>query len=239
MSSADPTRVFNHIVDVLNAAATWGGAVASGLRDANEIHAARIQSGTEILRAIASNPQNGFHGSLGALVAVNHNQFLPAHDGEPGIPQIVPFPTADAVAGEPASPSEIDSWRTAAGAALYTASGDGVTVLHDAADGSGRMSPVSARYAIDKGIFKFTGLSAQLPLIQLTRSMADSGVPDSYEPTIVKLSIPKLMKPGDAVWQIAMGYGNLGLQDISEIKNGAMVVNAVPDIEAAQKAGAA
>lgn len=227
------------IVAVLNAAATWGGAIASGIRSEDFINAARIQSGTEILRAIASNPKNGFHGSLCALVTVTHNQFLPAHDGEPGIPQIVPFVTADAIAGEPAFPGEIDSWRTAAGAALYTAGGDGVSVLHNAADGSARMSPVSARYAMDKGLFKFTGYSAQVPLIQLTRQMADEAVPDSYEPTIVKLSIPKLMKPGDAVWQIAMGYGNLGLQDIGEIKSGAMVVSPVPDVEAAQKAGAA
>lgn len=237
MPFADPTRVANHIKDILNATtAGWGGAINDARRSDGAISQARIDSGMEILRAIAGNPQHGDFGSIATLIAVNHNQFLPAHDGEPGIPQIVPFAGADPREGIPADPDEIDSYRGDLTASpIYSGALDGQSVAHDAA-AVGRISPTSCRYSMVNGYFKFTGLSAQVPLIQLTRAMADTGVPENYEPTIVKLSIPKLVKEGDNLAQYASQYAADGKQDLIEITGGAMRVRPLPNIVIGQKA---
>ena len=87
--AADPIRIVAQVYSIL-------GRPSQQKLPINDVHAARVAAGMEILRAIASNPQNGYHGSLCALVTVAHNAFLPAHDGEPGIPVITPF-TAGAV----------------------------------------------------------------------------------------------------------------------------------------------
>lgn len=189
-----------------------------------DVVAARILSGMEVLRAITANPQNGYFGSLETLVSVAHNAFLPAHDGEPGIPQIVPFAGADAIAGKPAKPEEIDSWR--AYSAVYSGSYDGVAVAHNAADVNTVQSPTSGRYSIVNKLFKFTGLSAQVPLVQLTRTMADTGIPENYEPTVVRLTAGRL---GHAASMQA------GLEDLRLISAGSMQVPPLPNVEMAQK----
>jgi hypothetical protein len=237
MASADSTRVENHIKHILNAVAVWGASVNSAgkaIYSDEAVTQARIESGTEILRAIASNPQHGDHGSLAALVTVAHNAFVPAHDGEPGIPIIVPFSGGTAIDGVPATPDEIDSYRL--DPATYTGQDDGASVAHDASSG-GLPSPISARYSIVNGRFKYTGYSAQIPLIQLTRSMADTGVPDVYEPTLVKLSIPKLLKEGDNLSEIVALFAQAGQQDLVEIASGERIVSPIPDVATAQKGG--
>lgn len=239
MAFADPTRTESHIKHILNAVPTWGGSINSSgkaIYSDEAITKARIDSGMEILRAIASNPANSYFGSLATLVTVTHNSFLPAYDGEPGIPLIVPFSGAQAMEGIPATPDEIDSYRTDPTSSVYTGAYSGVRVAHDAADSSGQPSPISRRYSLVGGRFKFTGYSAQIPLIQLTRSMADTGVPENYEPTLVKLSIPKLVKEGDNLALIAPTYLQLGMQDLVAIKSGQWEVPPVPQIEFAQKA---
>lgn len=239
MPSADATRVTNHIIDILNATqAGWGGAINDGRRSADAIAQARIESGMEILRAIAGNAKHGDWGSLATLVSVNHNQFLPAHDGEPGIPVITAFNGGPALDGIPADPDEIDSYRLdPVASSIFTGGSDGVRVAHDVAGSDGLPSPIACRYSIVNGRFKFTGYSATVPLIQLTRSMADTGVPENYEPTIVKLSIPKLVKEGDNLSAYAAAYSQAGQQDLIEIAGGARSVNPVPDVVVAQKSG--
>jgi len=204
----------------------------------NDVYAARVRAGTDILKAIAGSPQNGFHGSLSVLVTVANSAFLPAHDGEPGIPLIVPFSGAPARQGVRATADEISSWRNDT-MGVYSRGTNGAIVVHSAADSNGMPSPVACRYSIVKGHFTFTGFSAQVPLIQLTRTMADTGVPDSYEPTLVKLIVPKLVKPGDAMSALAAEFQRAGERDLVEIAAGAMVVSPVPDVAAAQQMGVA
>lgn len=235
MPFADPTRTENQIKDILNAATAGYGAAIDNLKyTAGAITAARIGSGVEVLRALAANPQNGYHGSLSTPITVTHNQFLPGHDGEPGIPLIVPFAGAAARAGVPAAPDEIDSYRDDATLALYTGALDGGTP-HDQADPQGMPSAISCRYSIINGLIKFTGLSCQIPLIQLTREMANTGVPEVFEPTLIKLSIPKLVKEGDNVYLFAREYYAMGREDLQEIMRGAMKVRPAPPIVTAQK----
>lgn len=191
-----------------------------------DVDAARIDSGMAVLKAIAANPTNGNFGPLATLVSIGHNQFLPSHIGNPGIPLIVPFAGADAREGVLAEPQEIDSYR--ANPAGYTGGLDGVVVPHDQKDASNNPSPLACRYSIVQGRFKFTGLTAQLPLVQLTRQMADTGVPDVYEATIVKLSILKLVKPSSEFFGIARAYDLLGREDLVEIQGGKVMVKAVP-----------
>lgn len=238
MGNADPTRIANHIQDILNASsAGWGGTIDSGRRSAEAIEQARIESGMEVLRAIASNPQNPHYAALVNLVDVEHGAQLPDFDGVPGIPVIVPFVGADPREGIPADPDEIDSYRAdVTDSPIYTGALDGTAVAHDQRTQSGRMSPVACRYSLVNGRLKFTGLSAQVPLVILTRTMADTGIPENYEPTVVKLAIAKLVKEGDNLERYAPAYAAAGKQDLIEIMGGAPKVPPVPDIVMAQKA---
>lgn len=203
-----------------------------------DVHAARIAAGMEVLKAIASNPQQSYFASLTTLVTVAHDAFLPGHDGEPGIPVIVPFDGAAAREGIPADPDEIDAYRSdIADTPLYTGALDGQPVAHDQASPSGRISPIACRYSLVNGRLKFTGFSAQVPLVQLTRAMADTGIPENYEPTIVRLAIAKIVTTGSEYSNFARLCGIEGQQDLIEIAGGAMRVRPVgqPGIVAAQK----
>jgi hypothetical protein len=239
MGNADPTRVENHIKDILNAAATWGGAINSARRSAQAISQARVESGMEILQAIAANPQNSYYASLTAMVVITHNAPLPAYDGEPGIPLILTFTGGPEIAGVPADPDEIDAFRDAAlGLDVYSGASDALPIAHDAQDDNAMPSPTSGFYAIVNGLFKFTGKTARIPLVTLTQAKADTGIPDVYESTLVKLAIPKLVKEGDNLSVYAAAYGQAGLIDLAMIRAGETVVSPLTDIATAQKAGA-
>lgn len=233
MPSADPQRIMAQVYALL-------GRPSLLKLPLDDVKAARIAAGMEILRAIASNPQNPHHGSLATLVTVAHNAFLPSHDGEPGIPVITPFDGASVIDGVPADPDEIDSYRSDPVSSLYTGAVDGVRVAHNAADANGQPSPLAGRYSIVNGRLKFTGFSAQVPLIQTTRTMADTGIPENYEPTVVKLTIAKVgsRQGADSEWSIlAAACDRSGQQDEAAIRGGSMNVSPVPGVEVAQRAG--
>lgn len=314
-----------HIADILNAAQSWGGAIVTGVTSPSAITNARREASYELLRAISKNPSHGYFGELSQLVAVFHNQFLPPHDGEIGIPKIVPFEGAAARDGIPATAQQIDSFRH--NPESYTGALDGIVIAHDqpnankiegailttslnaggadyaigdtgtinagdglatyevltvdgsgavltfdlinrgsgydvgegvatatagvqpgvgvgflvnvltiGSNGTGKQSPISCRFNVDSSYFKFTGLNAQIPMMLVDDTMADSKLPLSVSPAVVKLAIPKLVKPGSPVAQIAGGYAADGKQDLAEVVAGAMSVRpvrAVPDVVAA------
>jgi hypothetical protein len=235
---SDPTRIKDRIAEILNAVKAWHGAIVPESRFAEAIDAARIESGMEVLRAIAASPQNGYHGSLATPVSFANGSFLSGYDGEPGIPLIVPFTGANAQPGDPATATEIASYREDS-LGVYARGTDGAIIAHDGQDSNGQSSPVSCRYSIVKGYFTFTGKTAQIPLIQLTRAMADTGIPLVYEPTVIKLSIPKLLKEGDNLGEIAGLYARSGADDLQQIAAGSAYVSPLPDIEKAQRQEAA
>lgn len=229
MPFADAETLENHIADILNAnAGVWGGPVAGvdGRRSLEAIANARRSSAYEVLRAVASYPEGGYFGELAELVEVEHDDFLPGHDGEPGIPQIIPFDGATARAGIPADPDAIDSYREDP-LGLYTGA-LGVATAHDQPDANGMPSPVSCRYSIVSDFFKFTGLSAAIPLIVITDEKADEKVPLSLAPTVVKLSIPKLVKEGDNLYLYSREYYAMGQEDLIGIMGGMMKVRPIP-----------
>lgn len=322
MPYADPTDLDSHIADILNAATTWAGAIASGIRSAPAIANARQQAALEVLGAISENPEHGYYGELSELVSVVHNSFLPAHDGQIGVPKIVPFAGATARDGFPARADQIDSFRD--NPAAYTGSLDGIVTAHDqptatrvegaiidsvlsavganyvvgdtgtintgdglatyevltvdidggvttyelnlrgsgyavsqgvttavggaqpgigtgfaidimaiGSTGSGKRSPLSCHFSIVSSYFKFTGLSAQIPMIIISETMRDTQIPLRLGPTVVKRAIPKLVKPGDPLFLISREYEIDGKQDLVEIVGGAMKVRpvrAVPEI---------
>jgi len=236
---ADATRIENRIKFILNAVKTWGGAITNLVYNADAITASRIESGMKVLETIAANPRNGFHGSLCNLIACNNATFLPAHSGEPGIPMIVPFAGATAQAGDWATASQIGSYRDDPLGLYGLDPVDGTVVAHDESDSQAMPSPVACRYSIVKGFFQFTGLSAEVPLIQLTRDMADTGVPINYEATVIKYSVPMLLKEGTNLGAIASGYMNAAMGDLQAIADGAMNVDPVPTVEEAQRMGSA
>lgn len=236
---ADKDEIEKQIADVLNACAAWGGSITSGIRSPEAITAARRGSTAEVFRAVALNSKQGHLGALYTLVDVTHNSFLPDHTGEAGIPLIVPFTGADAQEGFPADPDEIDSYRADNSTfALYTgALGDDARVPHDQADSNGRPSPLSLLYSIVNGRFKHTGLTAQIPLVQITEDALDNLLPLDLAPVVVKLSPSKLVKPGDNLYLIARDYYAEGRADLAEIVDGAIKVRPVqsPNIVSAQK----
>lgn len=319
MPYANVTELDKEIVDVLNAAASWGGAITALIRHADEIANARQQAALEVLRAISTNSNHGYYGDLSALVTVAHDAFLPAHDGEIGTPRIVPFPGATARDGIPADPDEIDSYRLnpesytgaltgipvphdepvtdaeggliatttlATGGAGYAVGDTGIVLTGDdtatyqvlTVDGGGavltysitapgaayvvedgiattpggaqagagagftlnitavafaptsRPSSISCRFSIVAARFKFTGYSAQVPMVIITDTMRDTKIPLSVGPAVVKRAIPKLVKPGDALSLIAGEYARDGKQDLVEIAGGAIAVRGVRTI---------
>lgn len=203
---------------------------------ARDVHASRVEAGFEILRAIAANPQNGHYGPLSELVAVAHDDQLPAHDGEMGIPVITLFDGGPVVAGKPADPDEIDSWRSDV-FGVYTGALDGVFVPHDQADAAGLPSQLAGFYSVVAGRFKFTGHSAEVPVVRLTREKAGEQVPEVYEPTLVKLTIAGVLKGGRLPELVAAGaaYEAAGREDLMLIKQGEAFVPPVPKIVLAQK----
>lgn len=240
----DWTEVDSHIADVLNAAQTWGGAIKDTKYTGGGIPNARKEACLEVLRAIAGNPKHGYWGELRTLVAhayaVGENSVaVAAHDGEIGIPKIVPFAGATPRDGISADPDEIDAYRLeTADNPRFTGSSTGVGIPHDQADDNGIMSPLACRFSLVAGDFKFTGLSAQIPMIIIDETMRDERIPFDLWPTVVKRAIPKLVKPGGPVAQIANAFGQDGKQDLVEINGGQMVarpVRAVADIIAEQK----
>lgn len=315
-----------HIADIMNAAATWGGSITAGIRSAAAITNARQQAALEVLSAISTNPQHGYFGELSSLVSVNHNDFLPAHDGEIGTPKIIPYQGATARDGIPADADEVDSYRN--NPASYTGAIDGIVIEHDqpnatkiegailtsslntggagyavgdtgtiatgdgmatyevltvlagvvvtytlhnrgsaynvanaiatatggaqpgsgvgfvvniltiGSTGTGKQSPISCRFSIVASYFKFTGLSAQIPMMTIDATMRDTKIPLRLGPAVVKRAIPKLVKPGDALYLIASDFAQDGKQDLVEIAGGAMSVRpvkSVPDIIASLK----
>lgn len=222
------------IVQRINAAATWGGTITKLIFSDEMVEEARREASAEVLRAVA-NSGKGYFGELSGYVAVVHNAFLPGHDGEPGIPQIVPFFGATARAGLPADPDEIDSYRTSPES--YTGTSSGVAHAHNVAIG-GKRSPLSCRYSMINGVFKFTGYSAEVPLLVITTAMGDTKIPISLGPAVVKLGIPKLVKPGTALSQFARADAGDGRDDLVSIQEGAMSVKpprAIADIMQAQR----
>lgn len=230
------TDIDAQIADVLNAAATWSGAITAGNRSAAAIALARHQTCLEILRAISGNTNHPTWGDLAQYLDVVSGAFLPAHDGEVGIPIIVPYFGATPRKGMPATPDQIDSWRAETAAnPIYTGGIDGVGVPHNSQDAQGRMSALACRYAIVNKVFDFTGYGAQIPMIIITDVMADTKIPIALAPAVTKCAIPKLVKPGDNVYQIADKYGSLGQKDLAEIAAGAVKVSPVPTIAQVQK----
>lgn len=231
MAFADPIRVRADIYALL-------GRPSLQALPVKDVDAARIASGMEILRAISRNTAHGSYGAVTALVTVANNAYLPAHDGEPGIPVVVPYDGAAAREAIPADPDEIDAWRNdSTTRPSFTGGLDGVAIPHDQVDADGKMSPLACRYSLVNKRLKFTGLTCQVPLVQLTRAMADTGVPENYEPTVVRLSLIRLVKPGNEFYQRALGYAAGGRDDLLEIQNGSMNVKPVmiPSVAIAQK----
>lgn len=111
-------------------------------------------------------------------------------------------------------------------------------VLSVGSAGTGVQSPLSCRFSIVSSYFKFTGFRARIPMITITEEMRDTKIPLRLGPAVVKLAIPKLVKPGDALSLIAGAYAADGKQDLVEITGGAMQVRPVragPDIVPAIK----
>lgn len=239
---ADVDDLDKHIADILNASATWAGAITAGNRSSDAIANARQESALEVLGAIAMNPNHGYFGELSALVAHayvdgENDVVLAAHDGEVGVPKIVPFADAIPRDGIWADPDQIDAWRQETeDRPRFTGALDGRGKPHSVADANGNMSPLACRYSIVSSRLKFTGYSCLVPMIIITTTMRDTKIPIRLGPAVVKLSIPKLVKPGDVLYQIAGAYGAEGQRDRVEVASGAMSVRpvrAVPDIVAA------
>ena len=197
----------------------------------------------EVLKAVASNPNNSYFSSLTELVDVANGAQLPAYEGEPGIPLIVPFPGAEPRAGIPADPDEIDSYRhdlvTGPYRALYSGSVDAKAVACDAPTKLGRVSPTACRYSIVNGRLTFTGDTAQVPIVKPFDSSdpntAVDQVPSAYEPSVLRLVLSWVGQPWDKFYPICLRMEVEARNDLNLIRAGKPVVPPFSPTMMAQK----
>jgi hypothetical protein len=198
----------------------------------------------EVIKAVASDPNNSYFSSLATLVTVSNGDMLPQYEGQPGVPLIVPYPGAEARSGIPADPDEIDSYRhdivTGPGyKALYSGSVDAKAVAYNAQTKGGRVSPTACRYSIVNGQIKFTGDTCQIPLVQVDISNAAGAVdqvPSAYEPTTLRLAIGWLGQPWDKFYPICLRMALEARNDLAAIRAGARAVPPLSPTMMAQKA---
>lgn len=234
---ADILQVQAAVVDICNSLETgwWNGIVA--LDDAKRstqalLYAVQL-SGKQVLRAIAANAKHGSYGVLSRRIACNRDEFLPKHDGAIGIPLILPYENAPRWrTGSETSPQQIDSYID--NPAGYTGARDGIVIPHDEIGPGGQMSPLACKYSLINEYFKFTGFSAEVPMVQLDALIAADAdwflnlIPADLEDAVIKLSPSKLVKEGDVLFQIAGAYQQLGLTDLADISAGATRVSKPP-----------
>lgn len=239
MNFATEADIENQIMDILNAAKTYGGGVTVKHRTAGGIAAARVAAGKAVLRAIFSNPQGEYFGGFISLVEFDpaDDNFITETSTVVGIPVIQPFPDAPRRQGIPADVDEIDSFINSP--ELYTGAVDGAPVPHDEPDADGKMSPIACRYNITNRRLTFTGYKAYVPLLpEITDTLARTSIPQGVSPAVVKLAIPLCVKEGDNLALISREYAADGKQDLVEIAGGAIrvrPVRTVSDIIAEQK----
>lgn len=216
------------IVYILNAARVWSGPIEDPRRLGEAVAKSRIYATLEVVKAIAKNPQHGYWGALAAKVSVVHDDFLPPHLGQHGIPLITPFSGANERAGMKADPDEVDDYRNDT-LGLFTSS-LGMAIPHNQADSNGMPSPVSGFWSIVNNQLKFTGHSARVPMIQFSEADCDAKTPVAYLPTIVKLAPLWNLKEGDNLAGIAAQLVSAGRDDLRAIEAGAMSVSPVSDL---------
>ena len=225
-NSTQITALEGLIVSLLNAATGgFGASIDDARRNATLITQARLKATTDVIRAIARNPSNGYWGAIALPVNVLHNQLLPEHEGEIGIPEIVPFTNAQPRAGVPADPDDIDSYRNDF-LGLYTRA-FGVSTAHNMADVAGMPSRVSGYYSIVANRIKFTGATCKIPMIQLTDSTLNSKLPYAYVPTVAKLAPMYALKEGDNIMSMVQMLYADGKQDLQMIMQGAMATEEI------------
>lgn len=228
-SSSDIQTLENHIKYVLNAtSAGWNGAIDNKARLAEAVTRSRILGTMEVLRAIARNPQHGYWGKLAQYQPIAHGEFLPAHDGIHGVPQIQAFTDAPFLNALPADVDQIDAWR-ADGNGLHTRV-LGFDVAHDQADFMGLPSSVAGFYNITNKVLSFTGSVCRIPLITLTEAMCNTHLPISLTATVVKLAPLFNLREADNLAQIASMLVGEGQKDLMRIEGGAMSVSPVSDV---------
>lgn len=236
------TEIVDTVKDILNAAATFGGAVADKRRSEGAIVSARRKAVFEIVEAIAANPAHGFWQKLAVNVAVNSGDYLPAFLGTPGIPQIVPFDGAESADGIEERPEMIDFYRSPMADNLQQTQHNAPMTSHNLpyqfmpARGTGR-------YSIRNNRIKFTGFSCVVPLVLSPEvennanfnAFCDANLPAFAAPCCIGLMFQYLAKEGDNILPIAQNLVMFGKSELNKIRGGAMAVEALPKISDRQR----
>jgi hypothetical protein len=196
-----------------------------------DVDALIVQASKQVLRLIVSNPGHPYLSSLMQLVTVEDGDFLPKHEGMPGVPMIVPFAGAEPRAGIKADPDEIDSYKydlvTGPGyKALYSGAVDQKPVAYNEATAKGRVSPTACRYSLKDGRFTFTGASAQVPLIIFDADETDptEQVPTEYDPALLRLAISWMGQPWDKFYPLCVRFEREVREDLRLIAAGSLNV---------------
>lgn len=179
----------------------------------NEIERAIVSGNSEIMRAICETVGHGHRYLFTAPQALTHEEDLPAHIGEIGVPRITPFNGAGyTIVGKRKSVEEINAYRHNPDS-LYS------TTAHNASS-NGLHSKLAGFYAIDGEVIYFTGYSAVSDVANFVESDY-SNLPDMYYPHSITLGIKNLKKDGD-VSDIFSYYQKEGLIALSMIRGNKM-----------------
>lgn len=227
----DLATVRGRIIQALNAgqASTWVTSLASVLaaekddrRSDTEIDKAILAADARVCSAICESSSNGYRPLFMAEVVVTHGAELAEGIGPIGRPLIQPYMSAAYVRGVPKSADDIDSYR------LNT------NDLYDSIDHDQSGSSLAGYYDFDpvSRVFSFTGLAAKVSLAVFTRTGACQS-PEVYEDTVFGLALMSLPKEGDSAPFVNL-IGQQALQQLREIKAGAMEVQPIDVPELAQ-----
>jgi hypothetical protein len=209
--AANELTVRKRVTETLNACApgTFSEAVDSSHYDRNSqaIKQAIREGALMIANAIVANPRHGHRGLYvnDTPTAFVHGAELPDMAGEMDLVEIQPYNGASWQTGVLRDIQQIESFRLNA-YSLYS------TIPHDQPD-----SPLGGYYAIANNKIYFTGKDCRGYFPVIDRDLVIEQIPDEYESTWVALSIGLTPKEGDALFQIAGYFMDIGLRNLQNI----------------------
>ncbi len=232
---ADLTRVQAQVTILLNANTrdasgnpVYSSTVGDKARHATEIQNSCYNAALEVANAICETASHPFRSEFIEVMDLNHGEPIPFHYGDFSPPEIVPFANAGyCMRGIKSTPDRIDSYRRNRHN-VYS------PVAHDASDG-GQASPITGYYDVVNSIFYFTGYQATAMLCLVERTTVFTKLPDSTEPTIIKLACALSSKEGDTSDGLFQSWAALGMQDLQMIRSGG---TEFPPVDMAQQARA-
>ncbi len=222
---ADQTRVLKRTLEILNLSEAGGYAATlstrNKTRNIDAITDLVIEAGLDLLRVLGETP-NEYRSLLTNTLTPVHGAQLPEHVGDPVFVEIQKYDSKPN--WEPAERRDYKKVNA------YRLNTDNIydSLDHDVAD-----SPLAGYYDIWEQRFYFTGFAARIGLVQIVRADTATKIPETLEPTWVRLAVGNSAKAGDGTYSQSMAgvYGQRGQNDLEDFKAGRRGFAEISDTE--------